>query len=98
MVEKKPTKKLAELKAFHSKQTVQGVAKARKLKQGGHQFIEVRKPDDMVRLILESYNNLQYFTDKKRHTRIHVIDHTRKILQGDLIAGVETGTDWTIAK
>ena len=30
--------------------------------------------------------------------RIHTIDHTRKRLQGDLLAGVEPGTDWTIAK
>ena len=47
----------------------------------------------MVRLILESYNNLQYFIDKKRHTRIHMIDHARKRLQGDQLAGVESGTD-----
>ena len=52
----------------------------------------------MVRVILESYNNLQYFTDKKKRTRIHTIDHTRKRLQGDLLAGAEPGTDWTIAK
>ena len=73
-------KKLAKLKAFQGKQAVQGVTKARQWKQGGHGFIEDRKPNDIVRLILESYNNLQYFTDKKRHTRIHTIDHTRKRL------------------
>ena len=91
-------KKFDELKAFKGKQAVQDVTKARQWKRGGHGFIEDTKPNDMVRLILESYNNLQYFTDKKRHTRIHTIDHTRKRLQGDLIAGVEPGTDWTIAK
>ena len=52
----------------------------------------------MVRLILEFYNNLQNFTDKKTCTRIHTIYHTRKRLQGDLLAGVEPGTNWTIAK
>ena len=82
-------KKLAELKAFQGKQAVQGVTKARQWKQGGHGFIEDRKPNNIVRLILESYNNLQYFTDKKRNTRIYTIDHTRKRRQGDLIAGVE---------
>ena len=51
-----------------------------------------------MRLILESYNSLQYFTDQKRHTRIHTIEHTRKRLQADLLAGVEPGTNWTIAK
>ena len=64
----------------------------------GHGFIEDRKPDNVVRFILESYNNLQYFTDKKKRTKIHTIDHTRKRLQGDLQAGVEEGTDWIIAK
>ena len=67
-------------------------------KRGGHGFIEDRKPDNVVRFILESYNNLQYFMDKKKHTKIHTIDHTRKRLQGDLQAGVEPGTDWIIAR
>ena len=37
------------------------------MEKGGHGFVENRNPDDMVRLILEKYNNLQYFTDKKMH-------------------------------
>ena len=68
------------------------------MEKGGHGFVEDRKPDDTVRLLLESYNCLQYFTDKKKRTKIHTIDHTRKRLQGDLLAGVEPGTDWDIAK
>ena len=74
------------------------MTEAQQWKQGGYGFIENRKHDGIVRFILDSYNNLQYFTDKKRHTRIHTIDHTRKRLQGDLIAGVEPRTDWTVAK
>ena len=74
------------------------MAKARQWKRGGHGFIEDRKPDDIARLILESYNSLQYFTDQKRHTRIHIIEHSRKRIEGDLLAGVEPGTYWTIAK
>ena len=58
-------KRLEELKAFRGKQTVQDVTDSKQWKKGGHGFIEDRKLDDMVRLMLESYNNLQYFTDKK---------------------------------
>ena len=86
-------KRLEELKAFRGKQAVQDVTESKQWKRGGHGSVEDQKPDDMVRLILESYNNLQYFTDKKKRTRIHAIDHTRKRLQGDLLAGVEPGTN-----
>ena len=86
-------KRLEELKAFRGKQAVQNVTESKQWKRGGHGFVEDWKPNDMVRLILESYNNLQYFTDKKKCTRIHTIDHTRKRLQGDLLAGVKPGTD-----
>ena len=68
--------KLGELKAFKGRQAIQNVTEARQWKRGGHGFVEDRKPDDMVRLILESYNSLQYFTDKKERTKIHTIDHT----------------------
>ena len=92
------TQRLRELEAFKSKQAIQNMTNVKQWKKGGYGFIEDRKPDNMVRLILESYNNLQYFTDKKKCRRIDTIDHTRKRLQGDLLAGVEPGTDWTIAK
>ena len=85
--------KLGELKAFKGRQAIQDVTEAKQWKKGGHGFVEDRKPDDTVRLLLESYNCLQYFTDKKKRTKIHTIDHTRKRLQGDLLAGVEPGTD-----
>ena len=87
--QKEADQKLTELNAFQGKQAVQSVADAAKWKRGGHGFVKDRKPDNMVRLILESYNKLQYFTDKKKHTMIHTIYHTRKRIQGNLIAGVE---------
>ena len=92
------TQRLRELEAFKGKQAIQNMTNVKQWKKGGYGFIEDRKPDNMVRLILESYNNLQYFTDKKKRTKIHTIDHTRKRLQGDLQAGVEPGTDWIIAR
>ena len=72
--------KLGELKAFKGRQAIQNVTEAKQWKRGGHGFVEDRKLDDMVRFILESYNSLQYFTDKKERTKIHTIDHTRKSL------------------
>ena len=95
---KETTQRLRELEAFKGKQAIQNMTNVKQWKKGGHGFIEDRKPDNMVRLILESYNNLQYFTDKKKRTKIHTIDHTRKRLQGHLQAGVEPGTDWIIVK
>ena len=48
--------------------------------------------------MLENYNNLQYFTGEKKRTRIHTIDHTRRRLQVDVLAGTEPRTDWILAK
>ena len=51
-------KRLEELKAFRGKQAVQNVTESKQWKRGGHGFVEDQTPDDMEKLILESYNNL----------------------------------------
>ena len=51
-----------------------------------------------MRALLEKYNSLQYFTDAKEQSRVNTIDHTRRRLQADVIAGREPGVNLTIAK
>lgn len=51
-----------------------------------------------MRLLLENYHSLQYFTDEKDGMRINTIDHTRRRSQANITAGLEPGTDWTIAR
>ena len=72
---KETTQRLRELEAFKGKQAIQNMKNVKQWKKGGYGFIKDRKPDNMVRLILKSYNNLQYFMDKKKRTKIHTIDH-----------------------
>ena len=69
------TQKLEEIKAFKGKQAIRNVTDVKQWKRGGHGSIEDRKPDNVVRFILKSYNNLQYFTDKKKRTKIHMQPH-----------------------
>ena len=90
--------KRKQLMAFQGKQAVTDATGFKDWKRGGYGFIEDKKPDDTMRLFLENYNNLQYFTDAKERSKINTIDHTRQRLQADVTAGMETGVDWTIAR
>lgn len=84
--------------AFQGRQAVLDATNAKDWKKRGHGFIEDRKPDNSVRVLLENYNSLQYFSDAKERSRIKTIGHTRCRLQADAIVGIEPQTDWTIAK
>jgi hypothetical protein len=87
-----------QLMEFQRKQAVTDTTGFKDWKRGGYGFIEDKKPDDTMRLCLENYNNLQYFTDTKERSKINMIDHTRQRLRADATAGTETGVDWIIAK
>ena len=41
---------------------VKGLRTAAEWRRGGHGHIEDAKPNNRVRVLLENYNNLQYFT------------------------------------
>ena len=51
-----------------------------------------RKPHNIIRVILENYNSLKYWTESKKD-RIQTIDDTRKRLQADVQAGCEVQVD-----
>ena len=52
-------------------------------KQGGHGWLSDRKPHNIIRVILENYNSLKYWTESKKD-KIQTIEGTRKRLQADV--------------
>ena len=83
---------------FQGRQAILDATNAKDWKKEGHGFVKDKKPDDTLRVLLENYNSLQCFTDKKDRTRINIINHTCRRLQVDAIAGLKPGTDWTITR
>ena len=78
-----------EIMAHQGKQAVHDVPDQKIWKQGGHGYIDDKKPDDTIRVILENYNSLRYFSTAEGKSRIQTIDSTRKRLQADVMSGVE---------
>ena len=56
-------KMIAQRLAWQGHRAVKGVGSNSEWKKGGHGQMEDVKPDNCVRVLLENYNNLQYFTD-----------------------------------
>jgi hypothetical protein len=65
--------------------------------EGGHGYIPTVKPDGTIRILMENWNSLKYFTEKN-HDRIHRIDALRRKYSADILAGCEVQTDWSMAE
>ena len=81
--------------SFLCRQSAKGRALLRDWKQGGHGWLSDRKPHNVVRVILENYNSLKYWTKGKRD-RTQTMDDTRRRLQADVQAGCEVQVDWSL--
>ena len=88
----------AQRRALQGHRAVKGLQTSAEWKRGGHGHIEDAKPNNRVRVLLENYNNLQYFTDERERRKINTIESTRRRLRADVTAGVETGVDWALAQ
>jgi len=88
----------AQRRALQGNRAVKGLRTTAEWKRGGHGHIEDAKPNNRIRVLLENYNNLQYFTDERERRKINTIESTRRRLRADVTAGVETGVDWTLAQ
>ena len=64
--------------------------------EGGHGYVPTVKPDGTIRILMENWNSLKYFTEKN-HDRIHRIDSLRRKYNADILAGCEVQTDWSEA-
>ena len=63
-------------RAWEGQRALKGVSSADIWKKGGYGHMKDSKPDDCVRILLENYNNLQYFTDDKiRHKSTQLTVH-----------------------
>ena len=79
-------------KSFLDRHCAKGRALLRDWKQGRHGWLSDRKLNNIVRVILENYNSLKYWTESKKD-RIQTIDDTRKHLQAGLRARCEVQVD-----
>ena len=61
--------------------------------QGRHGFKEDRKPKNMVKVTLNNFNSLKYFTENNGQIRINMIDQTMKRLQTKLTTSDENQID-----
>ena len=86
----------SEIILFQGKQERQVNDLVKDWSSGGHGWVPMKKTYDTVHLVFENWNNLKFWTQKNRN-RIRSIDNTRKILNADILAGVESQVDWTQA-
>ena len=59
-------------------------------------IIPDRKPDGVVRIIMENWNSIKLFTEKNQE-RISKINETRKRYNADIMLGLEPQVDWSMA-
>ena len=63
---------------------------------GGHCYIPDKKPDGVVRIIMEDWNSIKLCTEKNQEG-ISKINKTRKRYNADIMLGCEPQVDWSMA-
>jgi hypothetical protein len=63
----------------------------------GHGWVPATKPDGVTRLILENWNSIKYWSERKYKVNVNVIEATRKRYEADILMGVEHQTNFSKA-
>ena len=63
---------------------------------GDHGYVPDKKPDGIVRIIMENWNSIKLFTEKNQE-RILEINGTRTRYNADIMIGCEPQVDWSMA-
>ena len=63
---------------------------------GGHGYVPDKKPDGIIRIIMENWNSIKLFKEKNQE-RISKINETRKRYNADIMLGCKPQVDWSMA-
>ena len=89
-------RKAMQISAMQRKHELTIEAMMKDWMDGGHGYVPDKKPDGVVRIMMENWNSIKLFTEKSQE-RISKINETRKRYNADIMLGCEPQVDWSMA-